>query len=218
VPPVICYLDRSPGGDTPVAIVKVPRERMIGSGIASSLIHEVGHQAAALLGLVESLRQAVRRKRGTASADAEAWEFWERWISEIVADFWSVARVGVASTMGLMGVVSLPRAFVFRITLDDPHPAPWIRVKLSAAIGQALHPQPAWERLSQLWESYYPPVGLTEEQEHIFGMLERTIPDERAGGASSGCAKGAVARRRGRCIVHAPSWYSRPSPHSLLPA
>jgi hypothetical protein len=190
VPPVICYLDRSPGaairrartrlpggGDSPAAIVKVPRERMIGSGIASSLIHEVGHQAAALLGLVESLRAALRRKRAEASADADAWQFWERWISEIVADFWSVARVGVASTMGLMSVVSLPRAFVFRITLDDPHPSPWIRVKVSAAIGKVLHPQPAWDRLSQLWESYYPPIGLTEEQERIFTMLERTIPE-----------------------------------------
>jgi hypothetical protein len=190
VPPVICYLDRSPGaairrartrlpggGDSPAAIIKVPRERMIGSGIASSLIHEVGHQAAALLGLVESLRPMLRRKHSEDSEDAGAWQFWERWISEIVADFWSVARVGVGSTMGLMSVVSLPRAFVFRITLDDPHPVPWIRVKVSAAIGQVLHPQPAWDMLSQLWESYYPPVGLTPEQEHILGMLERTIPE-----------------------------------------
>ena len=50
-PPVICYLDRGPGaairrvrtplpGGTlnPVAIVRVPRERMIGSGLASSLV------------------------------------------------------------------------------------------------------------------------------------------------------------------------------------
>jgi len=189
-PAVICYLDRGVGaairrartrlpggGDSPVAIVKVPRERMVGSGIASSLIHEVGHQAAALLGLVESLRPVLRRKGREASTDAEAWHYWERWISEIVADFWSVARVGVASTVGLIGVVSLPRAFVFRITLNDPHPSPWIRVKLSAAIGQALHPQPAWARLSNLWESYYPRAGLTEGQEQVFAMLERTIPE-----------------------------------------
>src|SRR4029450_12110660 len=127
----------------------------IGSGIASSLIHEVGHQAAALLGLVESLRTAIRRKRREATRDAEAWRYWDRWISEIVADCWSVARVGVGSTMGLMGVVSLPRVFVFRITVTDPHPAPWIRVKVSAAIGQALYPQPAWGKLAHLWGCYY---------------------------------------------------------------
>jgi len=190
VPPVICYLDRGVGasirrartrlpggGPNPAAIIKVPRERMIGSGIASSLIHEVGHQAAALLGLVESLGAELREKRLTATADADAWQYWERWISEIVADFWSVARVGIGSTMGLMGVVSLPRVFVFRITLDDPHPAPWIRVKVSAAIGQALYPQPPWKHLSDLWESYYPLHGATEEQQRVFGMLERTMPE-----------------------------------------
>jgi hypothetical protein len=48
-PPVICHLDRGPGaairrvrtrlpggGLTPVALIRVPRERMIGSGIGSS--------------------------------------------------------------------------------------------------------------------------------------------------------------------------------------
>lgn len=49
-PPTVCYLDRGAGaairrartrlpggGENPVAIVRVPRERMVGSGIASSL-------------------------------------------------------------------------------------------------------------------------------------------------------------------------------------
>ena len=70
LPPMICYLDRGIGaGDPPRAhpacpaaartrwrSIRVPRERMVGSGIASSLVHEVGHQAAALLDLVTSLR------------------------------------------------------------------------------------------------------------------------------------------------------------------
>jgi hypothetical protein len=188
-PPIICYLDRGTGaairrartrlpggGASPVAIIKVPRERMIGSGIASSLFHEVGHQASALLGLVESLRPAVRAVSRENPEDAPAWRLWERWISEIVADFWSVARVGIAATMGLMAVVSLPRPFVFRLDARDPHPMPWIRVKLSAALGHALYPQPAWEQLVNLWESYYPPRSLDPEQHDTLAMLERTMP------------------------------------------
>ncbi len=75
IPPVMCFLERGhgaairrartrlPGGDSnPVAIIQVPRERMIGSGIASSLIHEVGHQGAALLNLVETLRKELKSK------------------------------------------------------------------------------------------------------------------------------------------------------------
>ncbi len=190
VPPLICYLDRGigaairrartrlpGGGDTPVAIVKVPRERMVGSGIASSLFHEVGHQAAALLGLVESLRPQLAAKSESGSAEAPAWRFWERWVSEIVADLWSVARAGVASTVGLMAVVSLPRPFVFRLQTDDPHPAPWIRVKLSAALGKAMYPQPVWDEFVGAWESYYPLEGLDPAQQQAFQLLESTIPE-----------------------------------------
>ena len=68
-----------------------------------------------------------------------------------------MARVGVISTLGLIGVVSLPRPFVFRVDLDDPHPTPWLRVKLSAAIGNKLYPHPQWARIAALWRSLSPP-------------------------------------------------------------
>jgi hypothetical protein len=188
-PPVICYLDRDVGaairrartrmpggGENPVAIVRVPRERMVGTGIASSLVHEVGHQAAALLKLLESLRPTLRGLQRGDSATTLAWQLWERWISEIVADFWSVARVGIAATLGLIGVVSLPRAFVFRLNVADPHPIPWIRVMLSAAMGEALYPHPQWRRLCATWESFYPPSGLVEETQALLAALQASMP------------------------------------------
>ncbi|WP_454624710.1 hypothetical protein [Bradyrhizobium cenepequi] len=188
-PPIICYLDRDigaairrartrlpGGGENPVAIVRVPRERMVGTGIASSLVHEVGHQAAALLDLVNSLRPVLKGLQRGSAASRLPWRMWERWISEIVADFWSVARVGIASTIGLTGVVSLPRPFVFRVNADDPHPMPWIRVKLSAAMGEALYPHPQWRRLDALWESYYPPVGLAAPTQHLLAQLLESMP------------------------------------------
>ncbi len=187
-PPVICYLDSSPGaairrartrlpggGDNPVAIIRLPRERMVGSGIASSLIHEVGHQGAALLDLVNSLRPLLQAMQQGAEARV-AWQLWERWISEIAADFWSLARVGVGATMGLMGVVSLPRPFVFRMNMDDPHPVPWLRVILSCAMGQAMYPHPQWRRLAQLWESYYPLAGLPASQRLLLDQLRQSMP------------------------------------------
>jgi hypothetical protein len=68
---------------------------MVGYGIASSLVHEVGHQAAALLGLVESLRPALRDPRlQAAPRQRPAWQLWKRWIFEIIADLWSIAKWG----------------------------------------------------------------------------------------------------------------------------
>jgi hypothetical protein len=188
-PPVVCYLDRGPGaairrartrlpggGTSPVAVIRMPRERMIGSGIASSLVHEVGHQAAALLGLVDSLRPVLRGLQHGAGDGAVAWRLYERWISEIVADFWSVARIGVAAPTGLMAVVSLPRAFVFRINVDDPHPVPWLRVKLSCAMGDALYPHPQWARLAAMWEAFYPTHGLDAESLRLLQRLQALMP------------------------------------------
>lgn len=187
--PVICYLDRGPGAairrartrlpggsETPVAIVRVPRERMVGSGIASSLVHEVGHQAAANLELVESLRQVLKDKQRTGDPNRLAWQFWERWISEIVADFWAVARIGIGATIGLMAVVSLPQAFVFRISDDDPHPSPFVRVLLSCAMGQALYPHPQWETVAALWRSFYPVDELKPQVRDLFDRIMATAP------------------------------------------
>jgi len=188
-PPVVCYLDRGHGaairrartrlpggGENPVAVIRVPRERMVGAGIASSLVHEVGHQGAALLDLVHSLRGVLAGFLEKPGPERLAWRIWERCLSEILADFWAVARVGVAATTGLMSVVSLPRAFVFRLNLDDPHPFPWIRVKLSCAMGRALFPHPQWDRLEGLWESFYPRTGLDPERLALIEQLENTMP------------------------------------------
>jgi hypothetical protein len=190
LPCLISYLDRGHGaairrararlpggGASPVSIIRIPRERMIGSGIASSLVHEVGHPGAALLDLVNALREPLARMQATAGADAAAWQLWDRWISEIVADLWSVARIGIGSTMGLITIVSLPRPFVFHMTTGDPHPMPWVRVRLSCAIGAALYPDPQWKRLSDLWAAFYPLRGeLTATQRQTIVALERTLP------------------------------------------
>lgn len=188
-PALLCYLDRGAGaairrartrlpggGGNPVAIIRVPRERMVGSGIASSLVHEVGHQAAALLGLVQSMRPLLQGLQKGCGTERLAWSLFERWISEILADFWSVARIGIGSTMGLMGVVSLPKAFVFRLSLDDPHPMPWLRVKLSCAMGKVLYPHPQWDRLARIWEAFYPPHGIHDEVKRVLDLVQQTTP------------------------------------------
>lgn len=187
-PPLICFLERGhgaairrartrlPGGVlNPVGVIQVPRERMVGSGIASSLIHEVGHQGAALLDLVETLRDDIRFQQ-RQSPYKLSWECYYRWISEIIADFWATAHLGIGATLGLMSVVSLPKYFIFRINLNDPHPFPWIRVKLSLAFGNALYPHMQWERYEKLWERMYPPGTADENTQVLMEHLQLTMP------------------------------------------
>jgi hypothetical protein len=168
---------RLPGGDlSPVAIIRVPRERMVGHGIASSLVHEVGHQAAALLGLVDSVKALLRRLAEHDGAEADVWRTWSNWSSEILADLWSVGTLGISSTLGLLAVVSLPRFFVFRPSGDDPHPVPYLRVLISAAIGRAFYPHPQWGAMAATWKALYPASGLPTEHRQQLVALEQTIP------------------------------------------
>jgi hypothetical protein len=187
-PPLIVFLDRShgaairrartrlPGGGlNPVGVIQIPRERMIGSGIASSLIHEVGHQAAALLNLVPTLKLKLKNKLKTTN-NPIAWQCFERWISEIVADVWSMGHLGTTATLGLMGVVTLPDYFQFRLDLRDPHPAPFVRVLLSCAFGRRLFPHPQWDRLETLWRTFYPGKGLSKRVTRTLEAIEQEIP------------------------------------------
>jgi hypothetical protein len=107
LPPVICYLDRGhgaairrartrlAGGDeNPVAVIKIPRERMVASGIGSSLVHEVGHQVSALLELIPFFKPLLQDLAEKDRANSAAWLLLSRWISEIAGRslFWGSAR------------------------------------------------------------------------------------------------------------------------------
>lgn len=196
-PPVVCFLAREAGGairrartrmpgggENPVALIRLPRERMLSAGIASSLVHEVGHQAIELLELRESLRGSLLAS-GARLPEREraSWRTWVGWLSEILPDLWAIAAVGVCSTLGLMSLVSLPSAFVFRRSLSGPHPSPWLRVQLSCAIGAALYPHPQWQRLAATWSAYYPVerlrpadrVELEERYRLIPGFVEELL-------------------------------------------
>jgi hypothetical protein len=145
---------------------------------------------------------------------------WERWISEIVADLWAVAKVGISSTLGLIGIVSLPRAFVFRVNVDDPHPFPWIRVVLSCAVGNAIYPHRQWGELAATWRRFYPTAGLDEARRGVIGGLERTMPSfislllghqpASLRGAALGACITMPDRMPGRLIAEYERWTAQP--------
>lgn len=188
-PPLVTYLDRGHGAairrartrlpsgkPNPVAVIRVPRERMISNGIASSLIHEVGHQGASLLELVSTLKTQIRNKCSEDTPNCESWQWYERWISEIISDLWAVAHLGIGATTGLINVVSVPSYFVFRLDANDPHPPPWIRVRVSLAFGELLFPDPQWKQLKLLWDQLYPLSLVDEAQRQTYRKLEVLLP------------------------------------------
>ncbi len=187
-PALMVYIDRGhgaairrantklPGGDAnPVAVIQVPRERMVGSGVASSLIHEIGHQAIESIDMSNQLRRSLHQK--LQQQPGEPWHLYAQWISEILADCWSLGHLGITATMGLMGVVSLPSYFQFRLDMKGPHPPPYIRVKLSCAFGKTLFPGTHWDRIWQMWKQFYPTNQLPAATLKVLADLDRIEPD-----------------------------------------
>ncbi|WP_417909241.1 hypothetical protein [Candidatus Electronema sp. PJ] len=53
-------------------------------------------------------------------------------------------------------MVSLPRPFVFRLNLDDPHPQ--------------------WQGIAEMWESFYPLAELDAERRGVIAAVEEALP------------------------------------------
>ena len=117
-PPVICYVDRGqgaairraktrlPGGrDNPVAVIRIPSANAWWvPALGSSLIHEVGSSGSRAAGPDQLAPPGIETETAPALVTPGRMEFCgSRWISEIAADFWSVAKLGISSTIGLDG-------------------------------------------------------------------------------------------------------------------
>jgi len=98
--------------------------------------------------------------------------------SEIVADFWSIAR-SVSLDGRLLGVLSVPAAFVFRVNVDDPH-RPRTSGEVSAAIGHA-STRSTLARARAAWSLLYPIDPARSERREIFASLEACIPSSSNG-------------------------------------
>jgi hypothetical protein len=167
-PPLVCYLDRGlggairrafttlPGGErNAVALVKLPRERLFGNGLAS-LLHEVGHQGIASLNLLPPYAAALRAAAAEGRLSPRIGAWWVTKLNEVLPDIWACAKLGAAGTLGLMAVMGNTPLSVFYDDPSDPHPMPWIRPQVSAAFGASAMPHPIWAELQRTWLTLYP--------------------------------------------------------------
>lgn len=184
-PALVCYLDRGLGGAvrrvlTPlpdggrnaVALVRIPRERLLGAGLAS-LLHEVGHQGSALLELVPAYGKALRVAAAGGGMDPVAARYWIQRLPELLCDFWACAKLGVTATIGISSVMGLTPSFVFHEDPEGPHPMPWLRVLLSARFGNAIMPDPLWRGIDRLWRGLYPLESASAE---VRARVSRLLP------------------------------------------
>jgi hypothetical protein len=137
-------------GVNPVAAIKITRPNQDRN---TALIHEAGHQAAAVVGWNEEL--ASKLATGLPGAPAGVPDVWAGWASEIAADAFAFVHTGYAAVAALHDVLAAEEPVVFRHTPGDPHPISYIRVLLGVEMCRQFYGAGPWDDLEQAWVTLY---------------------------------------------------------------
>lgn len=181
VPPVLVYIDKGFGASilraglrfwtggplSPAAAIKITRHNL---GRPTALIHEAGHQFAAIVGWNEELATALQRE--LAGASAEVASMWGATASEVAADCFAFAHAGYASVAALHDVVAGEEESVFRLMPGDPHPVAFVRVLLGVQMCVRFFGAGPWDELAAAWVRAYP---LRRAPRDVRGLLELSV-------------------------------------------
>jgi hypothetical protein len=137
-------------GVNPVAAIKITHHNLLRN---TALIHEAGHQAAAVVGWNEEL--ASKLAAGLTGAPAGVPEEWAGWASEIAADAFAFVHTGYAAVAALHDVLAAEQLVVMRHTPGDPHPISYIRVLLGVEMCRQFYGAGPWDDLAQAWTQLY---------------------------------------------------------------
>jgi hypothetical protein len=138
-------------GVNPVAAIKITHHNTRRN---TALIHEAGHQAAAVVGWNEEL--ASKLATGLPRAPLGVPEEWAGWASEIAADGFAFVHTGYGSVAALHDVLASEDAIVMRHRIGDPHPISYIRVLLGVEMCRQFYGNGPWDDLAQAWTQMYP--------------------------------------------------------------
>ena len=163
-PPVLTYIDKGLGASilragvrlwdpesvNPVAVIKITRHNL---RRPTALIHEAGHQVAAIVGFNAELARTL--EAGLAAGGREVAAVWASWASEIAADAFAFVHCGYGSIAGLHDVVAGEPRTVFDPRFGDPHPIPYLRVLLGVAMCRRFYGAGPWDDLGDAWQATY---------------------------------------------------------------
>src|SRR5262249_32172519 len=155
-------------GVNPVAAIKITHHNLLRN---TALIHEAGHQAAAVVGWNEEL--AAMLATGLTGAPAGVPQEWASWASEIGADAFAFVHTGYAAIAALHDVLAAEDAIVLRHTPGDPHPISYIRVLLGVEMCRQFYGDGPWDDLAQAWTQLYP---LEKADGETRELLQASLP------------------------------------------
>jgi hypothetical protein len=164
------------GSPNPMPLIQIPYSRLREKVLLTSILHEAGHQALALLGLVDVLPRVLRAALARRGAPENVRDLYALWSSEIGPDFWTFCLAGPAAATGVRDLLALPPAHVLRISWTDPHPPPYIRVLLAFELCRQQWGRGPWDELEREWMVLYPLSRLAPATRAMLEAAVKQVP------------------------------------------
>ncbi|XXF77670.1 hypothetical protein P2318_32150 [Myxococcaceae bacterium GXIMD 01537] len=125
-------LRRLLGERNPFPLIRVPYERIEAPWGMGVVLHEIGHNLQADLGIWNETQAALQRRVLGVTRDAWLTRIWGRWHKEIFADLVACLLGGPASVQSMKDFLAYPPTRVLTFQPLSVHPTPYVRVLIQA--------------------------------------------------------------------------------------
>ncbi len=164
------------GTPNPLATIQIPYTKIRDKYNLTSIVHEAGHSAMVQLGLVNVLPKAISEALAEAGAPELIRKLFALWCMEIGPDFWGFCNCGDGQASGTMEILSLPAERVFKVSVSDPHPPPYLRVLLAFEWCRRQWGSGDWEVWEKQWLAVYPLADASSRDRKILADGRRYLP------------------------------------------
>jgi hypothetical protein len=148
-------LGRLLGERNPFPLVRVPYERVESPWGMGVVLHEIGHNLQADMGVWLETRNAVRQRVLLASGQPWITLIWTRWHKEIFADLIALLLGGPASARSMMDFLSYPAARVLTFRPLGAHPTPYLRTFIMAEMVRRMGFDAEAAQMRATWAGLY---------------------------------------------------------------
>lgn len=140
----------------PFPLIQLPYHRLVNPWTLGAILHEVSHNFQNELGIQDAVPERTyeaARRSGASEQTAQTWAHWNR---EMYADLNGLLLGGPAVIESLMDVVARSRRETMTFQPQAPHPTPFLRTLISAALLKKMGMPRQAERYRQAWMLLYP--------------------------------------------------------------
>jgi hypothetical protein len=157
-------------------LIQIPYGRLQEKLQLTSLLHEVGHEAMGRLALLPNMGQALTTELARRGVPDAIRELYVHWLSEIAADLWSFLASGLAHAATLREILALPAEHAFRLSMQVPHPPPYLRVLLGFQLCRDAWGEGPWDAWETQWLAHYPRTDCPPTSRDLFDAARAALP------------------------------------------